>query len=150
MSSHPSLLCDFVISFNHLTKWSTVWLLALLGWAGHDICIHLKNKLSRDNNPPLFVLYQFKQEVKHQEWHRPIIIKMLAQRQKTEEKYLSVVYCLAYTAFEISNYLQNFNIFYSDLMFFSLSEEFIFMVIFYCTFWNGSFTFIDLEIWIWT
>lgn len=35
-------------------------------------------------------------------------------------------------------------------MLFSLSEEFIFMVIFYCIFWKGSFTIIALEIWIWT
>lgn len=59
-----------------------------------------------------------------------------------------MVHCLANTAFEISNYLQNFDIFSPDLMLFSLSEEF--MVIFYCTFWEGSFTFIALEIWIWT
>lgn len=59
-----------------------------------------------------------------------------------------MVHCLANTAFEISNYLQNFDIFSPDLMLFSLSEEF--MVIFYCTFWKGSFTFIALEIWIWT
>lgn len=55
---------------------------------------------------------------------------MFAERRKTEEKYVSMVHCLADTAFEISNYLQNFNIFSSDLMLFSLSEEFIFMKIF--------------------
>lgn len=73
---------------------------------------------------------------------------MLAQRQKTEEKYSSVIHCLANTAFEISNYLQNFKVFSSALVLFSVSEEF--MVIFYCTFWKGSFTFIALDIGIWT
>lgn len=75
---------------------------------------------------------------------------MFAERRKTEEKYVSMVHCLADTAFEISNYLQNFNMFSSDLMLFCLSEEFIFMRIFYFIFWKGSFPFIALEIWIWT
>lgn len=64
-----------------------------------------------------------------------------------------MIHHLANTTFEISkisNYLQNFNIFSSDLVLLSLSEEFIFMVIFYWTFWKGTFTFIALDIWIWT
>lgn len=62
---------------------------------------------------------------------------MLAQRQKTEEKYSSVIHCLANTAFEISNYLQNFKVFSSALVLFSVSEEF--MVIFLLYILKGQF-----------